>query len=103
MNTNTLNRIFDEYKKWRNDWDSLCNRCGKCCYIRAVSKSGEVVVDYSSPCEFLDTATQQCRVFENRFTKCAHCGKVNMFHALFNPSMPPDCAYVRTFRLWKNN
>lgn len=102
MDASTLRQIFDEYRKWRKNWDALCSHCGQCCYTRSASKSGEVVIHFSDPCEFLDEKTHLCRVFESRFRKCDHCGKVNLFQALFNPSMPPDCAYVKTFRLWKN-
>ena len=87
-----------EYRKWRKDWDALCNRCGKCCYTRMPSLSG---IRYSDPCVFLDLQTNLCRVYENRFREYSYCGKVNLFHALFNPFMPPDCAYVKTFRRWR--
>lgn len=101
MKNNTFYRIFTEYRKWRKDWDSLCNRCGKCCYTRYISKTGKVIINYFEPCQFLDEETHLCKVFEDRFRKYARCGKVNMRHSLFNPLMPSDCAYVKTFRLWK--
>jgi len=94
-------RILKEYIKWRRNWDGLCNRCGLCCYIRAVSPDGEVEIDFSLPCDFLNPKTKQCRVYADRFQKCSTCRKVNLFRVLFHPAMPPNCAYVRTFRLWK--
>lgn len=97
----TLVKIGREYMKWRGDWDALCNRCGKCCYQRSISDSGEVVVDYSAPCFFLDKETHLCSVFEHRFEIYPYCGSVNFFRALFYPLLPPDCAYVKTFRIWK--
>jgi len=94
-------RIIAEYKKWSKNWDDLCDRCGLCCYDRCVSR-GKVVIDYSSACEFLDQETRLCRVFESRFSKHPDCGRVNIIRALFHRYLPPDCAYVRTFRVWKN-
>ncbi|RHR25597.1 hypothetical protein DWX43_17385 [Clostridium sp. AF19-22AC] len=94
-------RIWDEYRKWRGNWDDLCSHCGRCCYARSVSYDGEVEIDFSSPCEFLDEETRLCRVFEDRFRKCPTCQKVNLFRALFHRSLPVNCAYARTFRLWK--
>ncbi len=94
-------RILREWWKWRKDWESLCKCCGKCCYVRFVCKNGEVIIDYNDPCEYLDTQTQLCRVYEDRFHKCDCCGKVTLLTALFNPTLPNDCAYVETFRLWK--
>ncbi|MCL2213834.1 MAG: hypothetical protein FWC06_01370 [Treponema sp.] len=97
----TLRRIWAEYIKWRNCWDELCKRCGKCCYQRSLSDSRDVVIDYYSPCENYDEKTCLCLVFEERFKKCNHCGSVNLFNVLFNPLLPPECAYAQTFRVWK--
>ena len=110
-------RIFKAWLKWRKDWDSLCNRCGKCCYARSVWAKGRVSIHFDEPCENLDEETlfaplrsalndcplvdqRLCRIYKDRFRKCNHCGKVNLFTALFNPTLPNDCAYRRTFRLW---
>jgi len=95
-------RIIKEYLKWRKNWDDLCDRCGLCCYSRSISCKGEVVVDFHSSCDFLDKETRLCKVFENRFNKYQYCSSVNIFRALFHPLLPSTCAYVRTFRLWKN-
>ena len=96
-----LIRIFKTWLSWRRDWDFLCNQCGKCCYSRTVRRNGKVVIHYDKPCENLDTDTNLCTIYEERLHKCNHCGKVNLFTALFNPTLPEDCAYVRTFRLWR--
>ncbi|MCD7828717.1 MAG: hypothetical protein LUG85_09330 [Clostridiales bacterium] len=93
--------IFKLWKMWRKDWDTLCNCCGKCCYVRDVQPDGSVFVDYDRPCEYLDTETNLCTVYDERFRKCDHCGKITIFTALFNPTLPKDCPYVRTFRLWE--
>lgn len=95
-----LFRILKVWLHWRKDWDSLCNRCGKCCYTRSIRPDGEVIIHYNTPCKHLDTETHLCKVFDDRFHKCNHCGKVSLLTALFEPSLPKDCAYVQTFRLW---
>lgn len=95
-----LLRIFKTWLRWRKDWDALCNRCGKCCYARSV-ENGKVVIHYRYPCENLDTETHLCKIYEDRLRKCKHCGKVTLFTALFNPTLPEDCPYVLTFRLWE--
>ncbi len=98
-----LRRILKAWLKWRRNWDALCDRCGRCCYSRYIGANGEIVICYDSPCEHLDTSTQQCRIYEDRFRKCGHCGKVTLFIALFHPTLPKDCAYARTFRLWERS
>lgn len=95
-----LRQIFAEYRIWRKNWDTLCSRCGKCCYQRSLSAKGGVIIDMYAPCENYDKKTSLCLVFEDRFLRCSHCGKVNIFCALFNPLLPPDCAYAKTFRVW---
>lgn len=93
--------IFRSRLYWRKNWDSLCNRCGKCCYARSVKSDGDVIIHYNKPCENLDPQTHLCKIYKDRFRKCNHCGKVTLFTALFNPTLPKDCNYVQTFRLWK--
>jgi len=97
---NTVCRIYKLYMKWRKNWDELCSRCGLCCYARSISKTGKLIIDYNAPCEHFDKKTCLCRVFENRFKKCNHCGKVNLYCVLFNPTLPTNCAYAKTFRVW---
>ena len=95
---NTPRRVYIEYKKWRPHWDELCNRCGQCCYTRHFSSTGDVLVDRSDPCKYLDEDTGLCSVYQNRFREYSGCGRVNLFCALFHPLLPHDCAYVQTFR-----
>ncbi|MEM5947906.1 hypothetical protein WKV44_05055 [Spirochaetia bacterium 38H-sp] len=85
-------------KKGRGNWEELCNRCGKCCYTRSVYPDGTLFIDYDRPCEYLDTDSNLCTVYERRFEVCKTCRKVNIFHALFARHMPPDCAYVSFYR-----
>ncbi len=94
-------RALRLWRKYRKDWESICNCCGKCCYSRAVGSDGEVIIFYNHPCEHLDTKTHMCKIYDERFKKCNHCGKVRLFTALFNPTLPKDCPYVRIFRYGK--
>lgn len=96
-----LIRIFKTWLNWRGDWESLCNCCGKCCYTRTIGKGGKVTVHYDDPCEYLNTQTHLCRVYDDRFRKCGYCGKMHLSTALFNPTLPEDCGYVKVFRPWR--
>ncbi|MDL2211517.1 hypothetical protein LJB88_01425 [Erysipelotrichaceae bacterium OttesenSCG-928-M19] len=97
----TIHLVWLEYRKWRHNWDDLCNQCGKCCYARSYSDNGKVIVDENYPCEYLNTETNLCSVFEKRYQMSSNCASVNLFRALFSPLLPDDCAYARTFRVWK--
>lgn len=81
-------------------WDDLCTQCGQCCYKRD-RVQGELVIDRNSPCQFLDTDTQLCTVYESRLSTCANCKRLTIFHALFSPYLPDDCGYVEKFRKWR--
>ncbi len=95
-------RTFKLWLKWHKNWESICNCCGKCCYDRMPGRDGEVIIFYNRPCEHLDTETHLCKVYDERFRKCFHCGKVRLFTALFNPTLPKDCPYVQIFRYGKD-
>ncbi|MCC8073189.1 MAG: hypothetical protein LIO62_03585 [Clostridiales bacterium] len=97
---------FDTIKNWikyKDDWESICTRCGKCCYTRSFDSNNQLIIHYDSPCKYLDTQTNLCTIYDERFKKCNYCGKVTLFTALYNPTLPSDCAYVQIFRLQKKS
>ena len=92
-----MSRIAASFRRRRKRWESLCNRCGLCCYER-VRKNGRLVIRFGSPCQFLDTETHLCTVYECRFQVCPECRKVTIFHALFSRYLPDSCGYVQAYR-----
>ena len=62
-------------------WEDICRRCSLCCYERT-SFPGEVVIDKSSPCRFLDVSTGLCSVYADRFRLCPECSKVTLWDAV---------------------
>ncbi|GEM_PF-1159122 len=92
-------RLFREIlRSWGARWDGICRRCGICCYERTLSRSGELVVNLSSPCEHLDPETRLCLIYRDRFRLCPDCRRMTIFHARFSRYLPPSCGYVRKFR-----
>ncbi len=94
-------QVIRAWLKWHKNWDDLCNKCGKCCYIRFVDSDGVVIVNFDAPCDHLDTETHLCKIFPHRFEVCSYCRKVGLWVALTNPTLPNDCAYRQTFRPWE--
>ena len=78
-------------------WESLCRRCGLCCFEKEY-RGRRVVTDFSLPCRHLDLASRQCTVYEKRFQANPSCRKMTILHALFVRWLPPECGYVRHYR-----
>lgn len=98
MHTN-IRGIVAAYLAWHSgSWDDICACCGLCCYEREVDKFGDVAVNLSAPCEFLDEETRRCTVYDSRFVECGRCHRLTPRVALFGEHLPPSCAYVRAFR-----
>jgi uncharacterized cysteine cluster protein YcgN (CxxCxxCC family) len=84
----------------RERWEALCRRCGHCCYQKEI-RGGRVLIDYDSPCMYLDESSGLCTVYETRFSRCGDCRRMTVFHAIFASYLPADCGYVRRFRPWR--
>lgn len=77
----------------RDEWESLCDGCGKCCLHKLEDdETGEV--HYTNvACRFLDPETIQCGKYMTRQRYVGNC--VVMTPELLNtlPWMPSTCAY----------
>ena len=92
-------------------WDSICEKCGLCCYEKhnrfiktshkkEPSVSSRYYVDMDEPCPYLDQQTNLCTVYERRFEVCRECGKLSFFRAVFAGYLPENCAYVKKFSIF---
>lgn len=73
------------------DWESICARCGRCCYEKIAFQGRVYYTD--TPCQFLDTASQLCRVYAERDRRrpgCVRLGAENIGKGF----LPADCPYV---------
>ncbi len=70
--------------------EALCRRCGVCCHHKV--RFGDVVVITDVPCEFLDTATNLCAVYPERFRRQPLCSTAESSVAA--GALPGDCPYV---------
>lgn len=74
-----------------SDWESLCRRCGRCCYEK-LEFEGEIYYT-DQPCPHLDLENRQCHIYPDRATLHPEC-------ALLTPEvvskgwLPADCPYV---------
>lgn len=70
--------------------EALCRRCGVCCHQKV--RFGEVVVITDVPCEFLDTATNACTVYAERYVRQPLCSSAEV--SVESGTLPDDCPYV---------
>ncbi len=85
-------------KGYRGEWETYCNNCGICCYEKVEKETGVIIIDFNSPCPYLDEENKNCSVYNNRFKECPNCSKLKIKHALFARWLPPGCGYVKKFR-----
>ncbi|MDD3471908.1 MAG: YkgJ family cysteine cluster protein [Syntrophaceae bacterium] len=80
------------------DWESICNRCGKCCYEKVDLGGGQIIYT-KEPCVHLDTKTNLCKVYETRHIVEPDCIALteNLVRSL--NWLPPDCAYLEHVRM----
>ena len=73
-------------------WEDICSRCSLCCHEKIID--GDYLIISDITCDYLDTVSGLCTVYEKRFEKCERCMKVNLFRACFASYLPPGCQYV---------
>src|SRR5215469_12840357 len=79
----------------RQEWESLCDGCGKCCLIKLeYEDTGEI--EYTDvACHQLDCATGRCKDYRRRQELVPDCVVLTPDNLAELPFMPPSCAYRR--------
>lgn len=74
------------------EWESLCDRCGKCCLMKA----GVFCIRFTKmPCPLLDIKTAQCRHYENRHDFVPDCIKLTPQNLKScRKWLPKTCSYL---------
>jgi len=81
-----------------SEWEQRCERCGRCCYEKDFYR-GEVYYT-TEPCEYLDLATRQCKVYARRHERRPGCAPLSP-EVLVMGVLPHDCPYVRELKDYK--
>lgn len=77
-------------------WDSLCNRCGQCCFEKIENERGTIFYT-QTPCRYLDVVSRQCKVYDRRATINPACIKLTPELLQQLRWLHPDCGYRRAF------
>ncbi|QEH08859.1 YcgN family cysteine cluster protein [Histophilus somni] len=95
----TLSPEFWKYKSLleMNDeeWEALCDGCGKCCYRKFIEGRGKRQKLYFTriACNLLNLETGKCGHYEKRFRLEKDCTKLTKANLPHFSWLPSTCAY----------
>ena len=77
----------------RQEWENLCDGCGKCCCIRLEDEETQAIYITDVACKLFDSGACQCSDYPNRSKNVPDCvtltpNNVDQLHW-----MPETCAY----------
>lgn len=75
------------------EWESLCDGCGKCCLIRLEDDETQQVYTTDVHCRLFDTHTCRCTNYENRKQFVPDCVILKPTTISALKWMPRTCAY----------
>ena len=76
-------------------WESLCDRCGRCCVHKLQDDETDEVFVTDIACELLDLETCCCGDYANRKQTVPDCFRLTPQLARSIDWLPPTCAYRR--------
>lgn len=79
-------------------WESLCDGCGRCCLIRLEDEEDGTVYTTGVTCRLLDRHACRCSDYPNRYARVDGCIKMTIDHARNAKWLPSTCGYVRVAR-----
>ena len=91
------------------EWEALCDGCGKCCLHKLVDEegaapegpsglhmdAGEQLFYTDIRCRYLDPVTSRCGCYAQRLDKVAECVNITLADLPQIHFMPTSCAYRR--------
>lgn len=92
-----MHKPFWEVKKLTemstNEWESLCDGCGKCCLEKTIDSATKKVKTHNVACRLLDLETAKCSNYCNRFKFVDDCLKLTPKLVPRLKWLPKTCAY----------
>ena len=81
----------------QDQWESICRKCGKCCYEKVDVGAGEIHYT-DEPCQYLDVETHQCKVYHDRHEVEPDCISLTEHLVRTLNWLPKNCAYLAYIR-----
>lgn len=90
--TKTLSEMTQE------EWESLCDHCGKCCLVKLEDDDEAQSVYYTNvACNLLDIKHGQCTDYANRQKRVPSCLRLTKDNLEQIHSLPLSCSYRRVY------
>jgi len=77
----------------REEWESLCDGCGKCCVVLLQDEGEDTVWRTDVGCRLLDLKTVRCSDYANRHARVPGCVRLTPENIGALHWMPDTCAY----------
>ena len=77
----------------KQEWESLCDNCGKCCCIRLEDEETGDIYITDVACKLFDAETCKCTSYASRSEKVSDCVKLTKDNIDKLQWMPRTCAY----------
>jgi len=77
----------------REEWESLCDGCGRCCLVKLEDCESEDVYLTRLSCRLLDTSSCRCGDYPNRHKEVDDCIAIDPEKLKILSWLPGTCAY----------
>lgn len=79
----------------REEWESLCDGCGKCCVHKLEDDETGELHPTNVACRLLDRRTGRCKDYRNRRAYVPECVRLTPAKITQLDWLPSTCAYLR--------
>ena len=77
----------------REEWESLCDGCGRCCLHKLEDADTGEIYDTNVACKLLDTHSARCSHYKGRHAFVPDCVRLTASKVGTIPWLPSTCAY----------
>ncbi len=77
----------------RDEWESLCDGCARCCLLKLQEDETDLVYYTNLHCEYLDLDKCHCQEYQDRSTLVPDCVTLTAKNLENLSWMPSTCAY----------
>ncbi|WP_426167023.1 YcgN family cysteine cluster protein [Sandarakinorhabdus sp. DWP1-3-1] len=82
----------------REQWESLCDGCGKCCVHKLEDDETGKIYPTNVACRLLDPTTAKCKDYPNRRAHVPECVRLTPAKLDTIDWLPDSCGYLRVHR-----